>query len=108
MEYPSNQELMIFLGAFCIGLIVIALTEERPEVVIRWPTPKNAGLVTYLDRASNCYEYTPKTVECNDDAKNIPIATGEGMTISNKSNSLNQSRHRLNLSDYYPDDRTIS
>jgi hypothetical protein len=65
MEYPSNQELMIFLGAFCIGLIVIALTEERPEVIIRYPTPKNAGLVTYLDRASNCYEYKPKEVECS-------------------------------------------
>jgi hypothetical protein len=105
MEYPSNQELMIFLGSFCIGLIVIALTEERPEVIIRWPTPKNAGLVTYLDRASNCYEYKPKQVECNDTAKPIPISTGEGM-VSSPLNT--QKRHRLNLSDYYPDDRTIS
>jgi hypothetical protein len=106
MEYPSNQELMIFLGAFCIGLIVIALTEERPEVIIRWPTPKNAGLVTYLDRASNCYEYKPKEVDCDDTAKPIPIATGEGMSTS--STLSKQTRHRLNLSDYYPDDRTVS
>jgi hypothetical protein len=106
MEYPSNQELMIFLGAFCIGLIVIALTEERPEVVIRWPTPKNSGLVTYLDRASNCYEYKPKQVDCDDSAKPIPIATGEGMVPGNQKST--QNRHRLNLSDYYPDDRTVS
>jgi hypothetical protein len=108
MEYPSNQELMIFLGAFCIGLIVIALTEERPEVIIRWPTPKNAGLVTYLDRASNCYEYKPKEVDCDDTAKPIPIATGEGMTSLSSSPLSEKKRHRLNLSDYYPDDRTVS
>lgn len=96
---------MIFLGSFCIGLIAIALTEERPEVIIRWPTPKNTGKVTYLDRASNCYEYKEKEVKCDETAKPIPISTGEGMA-----NGLLKRKegHRLNLSDYYPDDRRIS
>lgn len=74
----TRNDLVVFLIAFCLGLVVISLMEDRPEVIIRWPTPKNAGLVTYVDRASNCYEYEAKETKCTDTAKTIPLAKGEG------------------------------
>jgi len=93
------NELMIFLGAFCIGLIVVALSEPRPEVIVRWPTPKNTGLVTYLDRASNCYKYSHKEVSCDNGADPIPVQTGEGMT--NPDQQTTQKTHVLTLDDYF-------
>jgi hypothetical protein len=74
----TRNDLVVFLIAFCLGLLVIGLMEDRPEVIIRWPTPKNAGLVTYVDRASNCYEYEAKETKCTDTAKTIPLSKGEG------------------------------
>ena len=80
MFHIERTELIVFLMAFCLGLISIGLMEDRPEVIIRWPTPKNAGLVTYLDRASNCYEYESKKVQCTDTAKPVPLEKGEGFS----------------------------
>lgn len=74
----TRNDMVVFLIAFCLGLLVIGLMEDRPEVIFRWPTPKNAGLVTYVDRASNCYEYEAKETKCTDTAKTIPLAKGEG------------------------------
>lgn len=90
------NELFIFLGAFCIGLIVVALSEPRPEIIVRWPTPKNAGLVTYLDRASNCYKYSHQEVSCDNGANPIPIQDGEGEGMQNPGGT-----HTLTLDDYF-------
>jgi hypothetical protein len=84
----SNEELMMFLIAFCIGLIGVALIEPAPELVIRWPTPQNAGLVTYLDRASNCYEYQAKKVKCTTDAMSIPVQNGTSPMETTKPKTL--------------------
>jgi hypothetical protein len=94
---PSTNVLMVFLASFCIGLIFVALVEPKPEVIVRWPTPKNAGLVTYLDRASNCYKYTHQEVTCTDTAETVPIESGEGM--SNNETLIKD--HIPSLEDYY-------
>lgn len=97
MNPPTMRELMIFIGAFCIGLIIVALSEPRPEVIVRWPTPKNTGLVTYLDRASNCYKYSHKEVSCEQGADPIPIQDGEGFKTKERG-------HIINLGDFYPEE----
>lgn len=101
MKTPTMNELMVFLGVFCIGLIIVALSEPRPEVIVRWPTPKNTGLVTYLDRASNCYNYSHQEVSCDNGADPIPVQNGnEGMTSG--SGKSNQPRgHTITLDDYF-------
>jgi hypothetical protein len=86
----SLEELMMFLIAFCIGLIGVALIEPAPELIIRWPTPQNSGLVTYLDRASNCYEYKAKKVKCTTDAMSIPVQNGTSSGKENHPKSLKE------------------
>jgi hypothetical protein len=86
----SLEELMMFLIAFCIGLIGVALIEPAPELIIRWPTPQNAGLITYLDRASNCYEYKAKKVKCTTDAMSIPVQNGTTPEEGKKAKSLQE------------------
>lgn len=101
MKAPTTNELMVFLGAFCIGLIIVALNEPRPEVIVRWPTPKNTGLVTYLDRASNCYNYSHQEVTCDHGSDRIPVQNGdEGMTSGSKTDNQPK-KHTITLDDYF-------
>lgn len=100
MNPPTIRELMIFLGAFCIGLIIVALSEPRPEVIVRWPTPKNTGLVTYLDRASNCYQYSHQEVSCENGANPIPVQAGEGME-NPLAKTEDSTSHKISLKDFF-------
>ena len=90
----TRGDLVVFFVSFCVGVLFVCLVKEKPEVIVRWPTPDNAGLVTYVDRANNCYEYEHKEVGCTDDAKHIPVQKGEGMTPDSSSHRASEDSHR--------------
>ena len=72
--FPFNYiDTFYFLVAFSIGLLFTYLTAPKPTVIIRYPTPENAGKVTYRDDADVCYKYHIKETGCNLDAKEIPV-----------------------------------
>ena len=80
MEYIN---LWIVLGAFVIGLIYSYLTSNDPIEIVKYPTPYNAGKITYVDDAGVCYRYKVKKVTCPVDksvVKNIKIQeNGDGI-----------------------------
>jgi hypothetical protein len=53
-----------FFVAFFIGMFLVYITVPTPEVIIRYPTPHNAGKVVYKDSADVCYVYDSKEVGC--------------------------------------------
>jgi len=53
----------IFLGLF-IGLYFVYITAPQPKVIIKYPTPDNAGQTTYVDDANVCYKYISKERKC--------------------------------------------
>jgi hypothetical protein len=87
-KHFTRKDTIIFFISFCFGIFVVCVIQRKPDVIVRWPTPENAGLVKYVDRANNCYEYETKEVGCTDDAKHIPIQAGndEGMTVTSPIN----------------------
>lgn len=54
-----------FIISFALGILVVYLLAPAPDVVVRFPTPYNAGKVTYEDRAGTCYQYSATKVECD-------------------------------------------
>ena len=54
----------IFFVALFVGFFIAYITTPIPEVVIKYPTPQNAGKVVYRDNADNCYKYEAKQVKC--------------------------------------------
>jgi hypothetical protein len=65
-----------FVAALAIGLLYTYLTAGKPTLVIRYPTPENAGKITYRDDADVCYKYKVMPVTCPADAnliKKVPI-----------------------------------
>ena len=46
-----------FIAAFCVGILYVYLIAPAPQVVLKFPSPYNAGRITYKDKANNCYQY---------------------------------------------------
>lgn len=55
---------LYFLLAFGIGLLFCYMTNPKPQVVVKFPSPYNAGQVIYKDSNESCYKYNASKVEC--------------------------------------------
>jgi hypothetical protein len=65
-----------FVVALAVGLLFTYLTAPKPTVIIRYPTPENAGKITYRDDADVCYKYKVVPTDCPADRnliKEVPI-----------------------------------
>jgi hypothetical protein len=58
-----------FLAGFIVGLIYIYFKDPELKVKVMFPTPFNAGKVTYKDDSDTCFEYTSQKVQCPKDNK---------------------------------------
>ena len=53
-----------FFIALCIGLFACYIITPTPNIILKYPTPENSGMLTYIDKASNCYKYKAIEVKC--------------------------------------------
>ena len=55
---------LYFLLAFAVGLLVCYLYNPSPTMIVKFPSPYNAGQVVYRDDSNTCYKYTADKVAC--------------------------------------------
>ncbi len=60
-----------FLIAFFIGMFFTYISTPPPDIVIKYPTPDNAGKIIYRDTADVCYKYRAQKVDCPKDKSKI-------------------------------------
>jgi hypothetical protein len=53
-----------FFIALFFGLFIVYISAPKPDIIIKYPTPDNAGKVVYKDSAENCYKYKAEQVKC--------------------------------------------
>jgi hypothetical protein len=53
-----------FFLSFAVGLLVCYVTNPKPEVIVKFPSPYNAGQVTYKGDDNTCYKYKADKVQC--------------------------------------------
>jgi len=66
-----------FLFGIVIGIVGIYFVKPQETVIMKYPTPDNAGKVTYKDKNGVCYMYDTKKVECDKNEhrlKTYPLA----------------------------------
>ena len=56
--------------AFALGLLYCYVTKPKPELVVKFPSPQNAGKVVYHSDDDTCFKYEASKVECPRD-KNL-------------------------------------
>ena len=60
-----------FFIALAIGLFFTYIYSPPKKIIIKWPTPENAGKIVYKDHADLCYKYNANEVPCPDDTTQI-------------------------------------
>jgi hypothetical protein len=65
--------LYFFIG-FAIGILYVYLNQPRTKIIIKHPTPDNAGKIVYMDKSENCYKYLAEEIKCpSSGAVNHPL-----------------------------------
>ena len=57
--------LMPLIAGVVLGVMGIYFLKPEVMVVYKYPTPDNAGKLTYRDKNSVCYQYSSKEVSCD-------------------------------------------
>lgn len=74
MRYLNKIRPFYFFLAFGLGILYIYMVNPGPKIVVKHPTPDNAGVLVYRDKAGNCYKYDKELVTCPADGGiNHPI-----------------------------------
>lgn len=64
---------LYFFLSFAIGLFFVYVMTPPAEIILKFPSPYNAGKVTYRDKANACYRYKAESVVCaHKDAQILP------------------------------------
>ena len=61
----------VFLISLAIGLFVVYITVPSPRIIYVYPTPDNIDKIQYKDYADSCFTFTPHTVDCPKNKKDI-------------------------------------
>jgi hypothetical protein len=55
---------LYFFLSFAIGLFVVYIFTPPPQVVVKFPSPHNAGNLVYRDADEACFVYKADKVAC--------------------------------------------
>ena len=58
---------LFFLIGFAIGILYVYASNPEKNIIIKHPTPQNAGKIVYKDKVNNCYKYMAEEVKCPED-----------------------------------------
>ena len=53
-----------FVIAFALGILYVYVATPHRQVVVKQPTPQNAGKVVYNDEHENCYVLDYEKTKC--------------------------------------------
>jgi hypothetical protein len=66
-----NINPLYFIISFAVGILFVYIITPPPEIVLKFPSPYNAGNVTYKDKGETCYKYRADTVSCTKTDKKV-------------------------------------
>jgi hypothetical protein len=65
MKLRNVIDARYFFAALGFGLLYVYCVSPRPEVVVKFPSPYNAGQVTYRDpHVDTCFKFKATQVTC--------------------------------------------
>ena len=56
--------LKYFVISFAVGLLACYIMAPPPDIVVKFPSPYNAGKVTYKDKAGTCFAFRADAQAC--------------------------------------------
>jgi hypothetical protein len=71
LNFFKKIDTLYFLLGFAFGIFLCYITQPEKKIIIKHPTPENAGKIVYQDEDDSCYKYHAKEVQCPADIKKI-------------------------------------
>lgn len=69
MQLLGRLHLTALVVSFALGLLFTYVVTPPPRVIVKFPSPYNAGKVLYRDRSDTCYMFKSETVDCESDSR---------------------------------------
>lgn len=73
MKLLTRLSLPWIVVGFAVGLVATWLIRPKRQVVIEFPSPYNAGRVTYGAAEGKCFQYRADSVKCPDDGERVTV-----------------------------------
>ena len=70
MKLLGRLNFTALVVSFAIGILMTYLITPKPKVVVKFPSPYNAGRVTYKDSADTCFVFRSDAVNCDAELPN--------------------------------------
>lgn len=64
MRLLGRLNMSALIVSFAIGILFTYLVTPPPRVIVKFPSPFNAGKVIYRDNSDTCYMFKSDAVEC--------------------------------------------
>lgn len=62
---------LAFIISFMIGLYICYTSMPPKKIIVKHPTPQNAGKTIYQDENDNCFKYDSEIVDCPSNTEEI-------------------------------------
>jgi len=63
-KFTDYIDPMAFFIALAIGIFLSYIQSPKKRIVIKWPTPENAGKIIYKNSSEECYTYKADETPC--------------------------------------------
>lgn len=67
----NKIEPIYFIVSFAIGIFLCYISNPKPEVVVKFPSPSSVGSIVYRDKVNNCFVYKADQIDCPLDKSKI-------------------------------------
>lgn len=64
MRLLGRLNMTALITSFAVGILYTYMVTPSPTVIVKFPSPYNAGKVTYRDQSDTCYKYKSDHVDC--------------------------------------------
>ena len=61
----------LFFISLAVGIFFVYINQPSPTIIYVYPTPNNIDKIQYKDYADSCFTFTPHTVDCPKNKKDI-------------------------------------
>jgi hypothetical protein len=71
IQFTDYINVNAFFISLAIGIFITYIYSPPKKIIIKWPTPENAGKIVYKDESESCYKYKANEIPCPDDKSQI-------------------------------------
>jgi hypothetical protein len=71
LKFFKKIDTVYFLLGFAFGIFLVYINQPEKKIIIKHPTPENAGKIIYQDEDDSCYKYHAQEVKCPADINKI-------------------------------------